>query len=141
MNHWRAKRLLAALPDGSLAPEVEFQVRAHVDVCKGCARRLADFELAEELLGRIPISVAPLEFNPGAHRRLASLARWSEEPALPRPQRWTGPALSLAGIVATTLLALTIRTWSPILADNTPVAMAMMPQNTVALPVGWRPGK
>ena len=81
--HWTARRLLTALPDGTLEPAREAKVLEHLDGCRRCQRRHAQIEMAEDLLRRMPASLVPLDPHPSTHARLSRLARWSEEPDLP----------------------------------------------------------
>ncbi len=141
MNHFRAKRRLSALLDGGLSEAEETEVRRHVSRCRRCARRLADFELTDALLQRVPLSVAPLEFDPTAHARLARLALWTDDPAPPRRERWTAPALGVAGLVLAFSLALSVQSFAPLMEPSRSFDLAMMPQETVAMSVGWRPGR
>ncbi len=77
MMHWRARRLLPAIYDGTLPELVELDVHVHALGCARCRRALREFEIAETLLLRMPVSLLPLEWSPTAYSRLASLSRWS----------------------------------------------------------------
>ena len=142
MRHWKAKRLLASLPDDTLPAETERAVRAHVAVCARCERRLARIHQAEALLQRLPASILPLEASPHTYPRLTRLAAWSEEPELPTPGRWRAPALGLASLVAVSLVMLSVRTWAPVMSESSsPVVLAYMPEDSFAVSVSWRPGR
>jgi anti-sigma factor RsiW len=75
--HWRARRLLAALPDATLPAHTEKRVRAHLARCWRCRAVLRDLEACEALLRRLPVALLPLAPHPAAERRLAGLARWA----------------------------------------------------------------
>ena len=140
MRHWKARRLLAALPDGMLPEDDEREVRAHLGDCAGCRRRLDQLELAESLLRHMPAALLPLERSPATHARLVSLARWSEEPELPAPGRWHAPVIAVVGFVATLFVAATMGSWSPVVQQSTiPTVIAMQPPESVYLPVTWQP--
>jgi len=139
--HFTARRLLVALPDGTLGPKRESQVREHLSGCKRCQNRWSEIQIAESLLQRIPLSILPLETNPSSHGRLSRLARWSEEPALPEPERWRVPTLSVVALLACLFVAVGFGRWSPIQAETSqPVNLAYLPQDSQILPVVWRPG-
>ena len=140
MMHWRARRSLAALPDGTLEASQERRVRAHLRSCRRCQRELAEIERCEGLLQRLPLSVAPLDVGPGGYRRLVRLGCWSEDPELPQPGRWRAPVLGMATLAALMALTFSMRAWAPVLRDAAPIRMALLPADHTALPVGWRPG-
>lgn len=83
MNHLRARRLLARLPDGGLAPALEARVRSHAARCPRCQRILSQHEAVERLLRRMPRQLLPEEASCSADAALGLLARW----AVP-PSRW-----------------------------------------------------
>lgn len=141
MNHFQARARLADLVDGGLCGNVEAEVRAHVAECERCRRRLGELELCETLLQRMPHSVAPLDLEPAAYGRLVRLAHWSEEPELPERERWRAPTLGFAGLVAAAALALTMVAWRPVMLEPWLLSISVIPQETVVLPVGWRPGQ
>jgi RNA polymerase sigma-70 factor (ECF subfamily) len=99
VTHRCARRLLAGLPDGLLAPAEERGVRAHLDGCRRCRRRLREFEASEALLRRIPASFIPLDAGGVGHERLQALARWAPAP----PARWTRPLPALGACTAAAL--------------------------------------
>ena len=105
MMHWRASRLLASLPDGTLPEETELEVRVHAASCARCRRRLREFELAEDLLRRMPAAIQPLEWSPSSYRRLASLASWSTEPELPEPESITADVARSSGDLSSDTVA------------------------------------
>ena len=87
------------------------------------------------------LSILPLETIPSSHGRLSRLARWSEEPALPEPERWRVPTLSVVALMACVFVAVSFGRWSPIEMDTSgPVALAYLPQDSQILPVVYRPG-
>ena len=110
--HWKASRLLAQLPDDSLAPDVEIEVRAHVVSCARCRSRLHEIQLSEDLLRRIPPSIVPIEPSRGAYVRLAALASWTDDEEIAvDPQGWR---ISLVSVTSALLLFCV----SPALADH-----------------------
>ena len=97
MNHRRARRRLAGLADGLLAPAEEAAVRAHVEVCRRCRRIVAEHAAVESLLRRIPASVLPLDASRAGDGRLLTLARWAPSPREPSLV-WKLPALSAMAV-------------------------------------------
>ena len=77
MNHLRARRLLAALPDGGLPPATEIQVRSHSSGCSRCQRILAEYAAIDRLLGSFPEALVPAKPTPEAESALGLLARWA----------------------------------------------------------------
>jgi anti-sigma factor RsiW len=141
VRHWRAKHLLAALPDGTLPPATARAVRAHAAGCGRCERRLAEHARAEQLLRRIPASILPLERSPLTYPRLSGLARWSGEPDLPAPDRWRLPVLGFVGALAALSMIVAVGSWSPVMAEpRSPVTLAYVPQDSAAVPPALRPG-
>jgi len=59
VRHGRARRLLPALPDGTLPAEVEAEVRGHLARCGRCWREMRELELSEALLRRLPRVLVP----------------------------------------------------------------------------------
>ena len=59
MNHLRARRLLAGLPDGTLPPDTEARVRAHATACARCQRIVAEYDAMDRLLRSIPEDLLP----------------------------------------------------------------------------------
>jgi len=140
MNHLRAGRRLSQLMDGELAESVAEDVRSHLRGCRRCRRHLAELQMAETLVARLPLSVAPLEFEASAHMRLSRLALWSDEPALPDPTRWRVPALGLAWLVLAAALVFSAQSWAPLFDPPGTFDLAVVSQETALTPVGWRPG-
>jgi len=96
MTHGRARRWLPALLDGLLAPAQEAAMRAHLEGCRRCRRRLAEHRAAETLLRAVPAGLLPLAASHEPDGRLRALARWA--PARPEPQLgWQLPALGALG--------------------------------------------
>ncbi|MDJ0787846.1 MAG: zf-HC2 domain-containing protein [Myxococcota bacterium] len=138
MRHGRARRLLPALLDRSLLPQVEAKVRAHADRCRRCSRALAELEAVDDLLGRLPATLVPLEACDEADSRLAALARWANPPAL----TWTERGLSALGAAAATavfvgLLELgSLGQW--VEPTSTPVELAASLPEASLFPTGVR---
>ncbi|MGH0033918.1 MAG: zf-HC2 domain-containing protein [Myxococcota bacterium] len=141
MNHLRARRRLAGLLDDTLPDSEAREVRSHLRRCRRCRRHRAELVLSAKLVEGLPHTVAPLAFDPAAHARLARLALWSEEPGPPLRERWTAPALSLAGVVVALTLAFSVDAWAPMLDHTDTFILAQVPQETLVMPVGWRPGR
>ena len=139
MMHWRANRLLASLPDGTLPEETELEVRVHVASCASCRHQLHELEAAEDVLLRMPASIVPLEWSPNDYQRLVSLARWSNDPMPPDPERWRAPILSLAGVLAIFTMALMVGRYSPFF-DYVPGpgSMKIYQPDATFVPESWR---
>ncbi|MBW2419865.1 MAG: zf-HC2 domain-containing protein [Deltaproteobacteria bacterium] len=139
MMHWRARRLLASVPDGTLPEETELELRVHVASCARCRRSLQEFEIAEELLQRMPAAIQPLEWSPGSYRRLTALASWSTEPELPEPGRWRAPVLSLASAFAILMIALMVGHYSPVLDQpiGSSITLAYQLPDADHIPTHW----
>ena len=116
MRHGPARRRLSQLLDGTLPPALEQAVRGHAARCGRCTRQLAELELCDGLVARLPLGVVPLVVPSYGDRRLERLARWGAPPS-PHSRLWLGlegvavaaAAAALAGVVA---LASTNR-WMP----------------------------
>jgi Putative zinc-finger len=130
MRHGAARRLLTQLLDGTLPPALEQAVRGHAAHCARCQRALAELELCERLVARLPLGVVPLVSLASGERRLRGLARWGA----PRPgQRWTGlegfamaaMAAALAGVVAFAGTNRWVLAPEPVSAGLTQVAYVM----------------
>jgi anti-sigma factor RsiW len=76
MNHFRARRLLAALPDGTLPAQAQAKVSAHAAGCERCRRLLAEYESMNRLLRSLPAALVPPSPSPEAEGALDLLARW-----------------------------------------------------------------
>jgi anti-sigma factor RsiW len=114
MMHWRAARLLAQLPDDSLPPAIEVEVRAHVASCARCRSRLHAIQLSEDLLRQIPPSILPIEPSRDAYARLAALARWTDDGEIcADPQGWRLSAVSVASAVLLFCVAASAGSWAP----------------------------
>ncbi len=114
MTHWKARRLLSALPDGLLANDVEASVRVHAMRCSRCRKALREFELDEKLLRGIPQALLPLDWSPAAEGRLAALASWISEPAVSVQDRMAFRALATTAAMAGLLFMLSVGPWSVI---------------------------
>jgi anti-sigma factor RsiW len=107
MRHRSARRLLPQLLDGTLPSASERGVREHAACCGRCRRDLADFELCDQLVTRLPHRIIPLIEPALGERRLAGLASWAFPRPVPR-RRWlvleglaaAAAAGALAGVVA-----------------------------------------
>jgi anti-sigma factor RsiW len=116
--HLRARRLLHALTDDTLAEDVELELRIHVASCMRCRRMLAEQQVAENLLRRIPPSIVPLETSPGAYVRLAALGRWTDEADVRDPEGWRLSFLGVATAGLLFCLAASAGTWAPTIAPT-----------------------
>lgn len=141
MMHWRARRLLASLPDGTLPEDLERRVRAHVETCRRCRRELGEIRASEALLRRLPASLLPIERGAEARvarARLAALARWTDElaPDVSVAERLPVPVLGLASALALAVLTATIGDWAPIVTaqGGGPVTIASAMPETVFVP-------
>ena len=115
MMHWRANRLVASLPDDTLAPEVAMEVELHAASCARCRRKIEEIEFAEQLMQAMPAALLPREWNPNSYQRLNSLARWSPDRGIPdSPGRWRAPTLSLVSAFAILIIAIMVGRYSPI---------------------------
>ena len=103
MNHLRARRLLATLPDGTLPAETDTEVRAHAASCKRCQRLLAQYETMDRLLRSMPSGLVPPEASAEAEGALGLLARWAGPARSPWFERLP---LHPIGAVATAALLL-----------------------------------
>ncbi len=112
MNHWKARRLLSALPDGLLAADLEASVLAHAARCRRCHKALRELELSEELLRGIPQTLLPREWSRAAESRLAALASWSSEPAVSVQDRMALRALATTAAMVALLFMLSVGPWS-----------------------------
>ena len=114
MIHWKASKLLAQLPDDTLPPEIELEVRVHVVSCARCRSRLHEIQVSEDLLRRLPPSIVPLEPAPDAYVRLAALARWTDDEEITAdPEGWRLSFLSVASVVLLFCLAASAGFWAP----------------------------
>jgi len=105
MSHRSVRRVLPQLLDGTLPLGIERGVRSHLRSCGRCQRDLADFELCDQLVARLPQGIIPLIEAAASERRLAGLASWAFPRARPRwiPLEGFAAALAagaLAGVVA-----------------------------------------
>jgi hypothetical protein len=139
MMHWKASRLLASLPDGTLPRNLELDVRDHVASCARCRQRLKGLELSERLFRGMPSSVSPLEWSPRSYRRLTVLARWSNEPEMPGPERWRIPILSLASALAIVTMAVMMGRYSPVYEQMAgPTSLIYTQPDGFYVPSHWR---
>ena len=107
MRHRPARRLVAQLLDETLPLGLAQQVEGHVAACRRCQRVLADFELCDRLVTRLPHGVLSRIGPAAGERRLAGLASWTFLRRA-RRQRWLAAegfaaalaAGALAGVVA-----------------------------------------
>ncbi len=142
MRHGKARRLIPALLDETLAEMQELDLRVHVASCARCRRQVREMEHAEALLRRLPVSLVPARESVASAARLASLARWSLDPYAPEPGRWRFPALGLAGALGMMLVGVTVGTWVPVPKDTPDQVLlaSMYPESSAYLPVGWSGG-
>jgi anti-sigma factor RsiW len=140
VRHARARRLLAALPDGTLPARLEGEVRAHAEQCRICGRRVADFEASETLLRLLPVSLLPERSSAVAEARLVALARWSSVPPSPRwPAALGIPALGALAAAATVAVGLSLGSWAPAAEERREqVLYASLYAGPAATPYTWR---
>ncbi|MCG8588664.1 MAG: zf-HC2 domain-containing protein [Proteobacteria bacterium] len=139
MRHWRARRLLASLLDGTLPPRRAAAVRTHAAQCRECAAALADFERADALLRELPASLMPLEPSPAARHRLLSLARWGANGQIEYAPRSPVPALGFASAILVFFLSVTAGTWVPVVpAAAPPIVVASAIPEAAYAPMGLR---
>jgi anti-sigma factor RsiW len=114
MIHLRARRLLAQLPDDTLPPRTQIEVRAHVASCARCRRRLYQIQLSEALVRRIPASIVPVAANRDAYVRLAALARWTDDAEMKAdPEGWRLSLVSVASFLLLVCVAASAGSWAP----------------------------
>jgi hypothetical protein len=118
MMHWRARRLLWSLPDGTLAARAERALLEHVEGCERCLRELGEIQRAEGLVRSLPAALLPLEASPRALGRLRALSRWGDGLPEPAPERWNAPLLGVAGALAVAVVVISVGVWSPILTQD-----------------------
>jgi len=108
MKHWKARRLLPELLDGTLPAPVEARLHSHVDDCRRCRRVFAELEESDRLLALLPTSLVPLEASAGtpADARLRALSRWAVPPT-PTWQERVGFS-ALAAFAAAAMVAMTL---------------------------------
>ncbi len=145
MIHWKARRLLPQVLDGTLAAHVEGEVREHAEGCRSCTRILAEFETCELLLGQLPTSLVPAHAPAGLEDRLYALSRWVVVPEPTWTERLGMSALGAGAAAALFALVLTGQAYAP--ADSAgpgqPITLAaVLPIADVSLiPTGvarWR---
>ena len=100
---------LSAFLDGALAPDREEEVRAHLDLCDACVRRLEVFALADA-------AVAAEHAQPAVRPRVVPLRR----------RRWLGVAAGAVGALAAGLAALLLARPEAALRDAAPELPATM---------------
>jgi anti-sigma factor RsiW len=135
MIHWKANRLLPSLLDGILSRDTELEVRFHTASCARCRKKLSDLERSEELLGRLPSSLVPLEYGPRSYARLAALSRWTDDRLYIDPDRWKLPALGVAGALTIFFLALGVGSWEPsVNLSGATVTLSSLPPDSSYIP-------
>jgi anti-sigma factor RsiW len=107
MRHRAARRLLARLLDATLPDALERQVRGHARACRRCRRVLAELELCERLVSRLPHAISPLLDPALGEQRLAGLASWTFLRRA-RARRWLAAEGSAAALVAATLAGVAV---------------------------------
>ncbi len=120
MIHWKARRLLPQVLDGSLTARVEGEVRAHADSCASCTRALDEFEACERLLAELPTSLVPLDVPEGRVDRLRALSRWVAPPQPSFAERLGMSALGAFAGAAMLGLVMTGQAWAPASTDLGP---------------------
>jgi anti-sigma factor RsiW len=140
VTHRRAARLLSALLDGELTPDLRRDVRAHTRECASCRRRLRQDEAVEALIRLLPASLLPFEPDSAAQVRLWGLAHWFADPvAQARERRRISAVGALAfGIAAAFILVVWSWGASGGAADGRLVVAQAAPDFATTLPMGWR---
>ena len=95
---------LSALIDGELAVDQRAVVRAHVDQCPACARRLAELQQLATGIGALPKLAPPPQFLAGIQRQLLPakpLTHWRDVWLNP-----VWPKLSVVAAAAVTVMTL-----------------------------------
>lgn len=75
MKHRRARRRLASLLEGGLAPAETVRIRAHAATCARCARVYRELRLCDALLRRLPPELTPEVWDLRAEARLRGAAQ------------------------------------------------------------------
>ncbi len=142
MIHWKARRLLAQVLDGSLAAHLEAEVRQHAESCRACRGALAEFDVCESLLAQLPSSLVPLDQPEGRVDRLLGLSRWIVDPEPSLGERVGMSALGALAAAAVFAVVLTGGSWNPAPEDaREPISLAgVVPiPDTELIPMGrWR---
>ena len=87
---------------------------------------------------QMPVSFGPREFDPRSYARLVKLTRWSEEPDLPRPERWKVPILALASAGAIFMLAASVSEWAPMVGlGHGAATLASYQSDSLYIPTTW----
>ena len=141
---------LSALIDEELAAEREAELRAHLDACTRCARRLEELCNVDLALAGLAAPVAPSDLRERLAARIAGeasshsltaspvapTARTRTAPPEPRP-RWTAARLAAAGTAAAALLLaawLTLRSDAPLQPEPPIARVAPVPAPEVPVP-------
>jgi anti-sigma factor RsiW len=104
--HWRARRLLAALPDELLPEQTAARLRLHLGRCEACRAELRALEHSEELLRLLPRALAAaVVTGREGERRLSGLARWTRRGPAPIRRRTVLPG-AVSSLLATVCLVL-----------------------------------
>jgi anti-sigma factor RsiW len=141
MMHWKANRLLAQLPDDTLPPGLEVELRAHVASCARCRTRLHQIQLSEALVRRLPPAIVPVERSRDEYVRLAALARWTDDREMRAdPQGWRLSFLGVASVVTIFCVAASAGSWAPTVRPGTSpgVYLDSMPAAYTYVPVNYR---
>jgi anti-sigma factor RsiW len=118
--HWKSTKLLPQLPDDTLPPATEVELRAHVASCARCRARLHRIQLSEDLVRRLPPAIVPVERSRDEYVRLAALARWTDDPEMTAdPQGWRLSFLSVASILTIFCVAASAGAWAPTVRPGT----------------------
>ena len=105
MRHASARRHIPELLDGTLPPALERAVRDHAELCGRCSQHLAELELCDRLVARLPLAVVPIAMPASGEPRLERLARWGAPPPHPRHSPLRAGLESLAMVSAAAALA------------------------------------
>jgi anti-sigma factor RsiW len=139
MNHWKARRLLPQILDGTLQPQVEAWVRGHLHDCRRCRNDLEELDATEALLAQLPLALVPFEYTATSDVRLERLARWAAEPPPTWSERLGVPALgAFAAAAMLAMLLSTAGVLPPMDPPSRSVTLAAVMPEARLLPTGVR---
>jgi len=105
MNCRSARELLSALYDRELPPDLEGEVRAHVESCADCARKVAEFAQLSKLTAELREPNVPTGAWPGIESALDK-GRWTIDGFAPRWPRHRSRLALAASLLVVASIAL-----------------------------------